>query len=276
MSWGCDRVLVATDGSRPSLAALDWAARIAEDIPAELVVVYAYDVDNDSGVPTETEAAAARKQIGVWCAEHGASGIDMRCTARPGDPRSVLRDAIGHEQPDLVVVGARGGGGFPGLLVGSVTDWLTQAATVPLAVVPDRGHRRTGGDILCGIDGSRPSERALEWAIGLAGRLRCAVHAVYGTHGPAGAGEPPFNHVEAVERVLARWRPNAATLHVPLELHVPPEHAVTALADRAAHDRAEAIVVGARGFGAFGEITIGRVPRQLLHVATRPVVIVPN
>lgn len=50
------------------------------------------------------------------------------------------------------------------------------------------------------------------------------------------------------------------------------EHPVAALAAHSSDVDAEAIVVGARG--QFGELTIGQVPRQLLHTAARPVIIV--
>ena len=270
MVWACDRILVATDGSDPSRAAVGWASRLAEDLSAELMAVYGYDVDNETGIPDAEQTAAAQYRLDRWCAEQGALGIDMRRRAYPGDPRSVLRDAIAREQPDLVVVGTRGGGGFPGLVVGSVTEWLTQVATYPLAVVPDTGRDRTGGPILVGVDGSPQSNRALDWAIGLAGRLRRTIEAVYATSG----GHDPA--VDAVSREIARARAAATALHIRLEWSMRGEHPVTALATRSDDEEPEMIVVGARGFGAFGELTIGRVPRQLLRAAHRPVVIIPG
>lgn len=272
--WSCDKILIATDGSAPSLAGLGWAARIAEDVPAELVTVYAYEIDDETGTPTEAEADAARFRLERWCAEHGASGFGMRCEAHPGDARAVLRDAVGRERPDLVVVGARGGGGFPGLAVGSVTDWMTQFGTFPLAVVPDSGRRRSGGPVLVGIDGSHHSSLALHWAIGLAGRLRRPVHALFGAPWEPSASERPG--VNAVRAQFDAARPHAAAIDVALDLRIHGDHPVAALAAQAEDEDAEAIVVGARGHGPFGELTIGRVPRQLLHTAARPVIIVAN
>ncbi|MGZ4700776.1 MAG: universal stress protein [Ilumatobacteraceae bacterium] len=270
--WSCDRILVATDGSAPSIAAVGWAARIAEEVPAELVVVYAYDVDDETGTLTSADAAGAQSRLDRWCADHGAVGFGMRCTAYPGDPRSVLRDAIGREEPGLVVVGTRGGGGFPGLVLGSVAEWLTQVGTFPLAVVPETGQRRSGGPILVGIDGSDHSGVALDWAIGLAGRLRRSIHALYGA--PWNMGVPGHPGAETVRAEIDSVRPSARALHVGLDLSIVGEHPVAALTARASSDDAEAVVVGARGHGQFGEFTIGRVPRQLLHTAPRPVIIV--
>ncbi|MGD9702992.1 MAG: universal stress protein [Acidimicrobiia bacterium] len=272
-SWSCDRILVATDGSPPSLSAVAWAARIAEEIPASLVVVHAYDVESDTGAPSEAEDAAAQARLARWCADHGASGFDMGCTARPGDPRSVLRDSIGLERPGLVVVGTRGGGGFPGLALGSVTEWLTQAGTFPLAVVPQPGHR-SGGPILVGVDGSEHSGLALHWAIGLAGRLRRPVEAVYAEPWPESGGVR--SGLDAVRGEIERARPRATALHVALDLHIHSDHPVEALATRARNEDTEAIVVGARGHGQFGELTIGRVPRQLLRSSERPVIIIAS
>jgi nucleotide-binding universal stress UspA family protein len=165
-------------------------------------------------------------------------------------------------------------------VLGSVAEWLTQVITFPLAVVPHDGHDRTGGPILVGIDGSPQSGLALDWAIGLADRLRRRVHALYAVaprgaaQEAAAAGREPG--IDAVHREIARARSEARAAHVVLYLTECAEHPVTALATRADDENAEAIVVGARGFGQFGELTIGRVPRQLLHVAHRPVVIIPS
>jgi nucleotide-binding universal stress UspA family protein len=272
--WSCDRILVATDGSDTSLAAVGWAARIAEEIPAELSVVYAYQTETASGVPSAAETSAARARLDRWCADRGAHGFGLRQTAAAGDPRSVLRDAIGWENPDLVVAGTRDGGGFPGLVLGSVAEWLTQIATYPVAVVPEGGQLRSGGPILVGIDGSPQSRVALDWAIGLAGRLRRGVHALHGAEWDADAGGRPG--LDAVRGQIDRARPAAAALNVGLDLSVPSEHPVTALARRAEADDAEAVAVGARGHGQLGELTIGRVPRQRLRTATRPVIIIPR
>jgi nucleotide-binding universal stress UspA family protein len=151
---------------------------------------------------------------------------------------------------------------------------LNQVATFPLAVVPDIGHGRSGGPILVGIDGSDRSAVALDWAIGLAARLRRSVHALFGAPwDPAVVGHPG---VDAVRRQIDRGRPAAIALHVDLDLTVRGNHPVRALAAQASELDAEAIVVGARGHGQFGELTFGRVLRQLLHTAPRPVIVVPR
>jgi nucleotide-binding universal stress UspA family protein len=270
--WSCDLILTATDGSPASIHAVGWAARIAEDVPAELLTVYAFDADAEGAVADDEALRAAQERVERWCAANGALGYGMRCSAVPGDPRTVLRDAIGKEQPDLVVVGTRGGGGFPGLTVGSVTEWLAQLATFPLAVVPAIARTRTGGPILAGVDGSERSDRALHWAIGLAGRLRRPVHALHGMRWDETAVARLRR--AAVERQVDAAREHARALHVDLQLTESVAHPVTALVERARDDDAEAIVVGARGHGDFGELTIGRVPRQLLHVAPRPVIVI--
>lgn len=271
--WACDLILAATDGSPASLPAVGWAARIAEDVPAQLLTVYALDIDPGVETPPPGDAqVTAQHRVERWCTQHGAMGYGMQCRAMLGDPRLVVRDAIGQERPDLVVVGSRGAGGFPGLTVGSVTEWLAQMATFPLAVVPAAARARTGGPILVGVDGSERSARALRWAIGLAGRLRRPVHAVYGLRWYERFTSDP--HRDAVERQIESEQHHARALHVDLDLRLTPNHPVTTLVEHARDDEAEAVVVGARGHGDFGELTIGRVPRQLLHVAPRPVIIV--
>jgi nucleotide-binding universal stress UspA family protein len=268
--WSCDLILVATDGSPSNLHAIGWAARIAEAVPAELLTVYAYEPAREGrGVDAQT---AAQSQVERWCAHFGATGVSMRSAARAGDLRTIIRDEIGASKPDLVIVGSHGTNGFPGVEVGSIGDWMAHLSTYPLGVVPAGARVRTGGPIFVGVDGSAHSDRALHWALGMAGRLQRPVHAIYGAASFEGA--EPDGQVSGVERQVEQAQSHASAMHVDLDLRVEPWEAAKTLAAQARDDDAELMVVGVRGHGVDGQLTIGGVPRRLLALATRPVVIV--
>jgi nucleotide-binding universal stress UspA family protein len=63
-----------------------------------------------------------------------APGVDIRCETIEGGSTQVLLDE--SADADLLVVGARGHGGFIGLVLGSVSDQCTRHAHIPVVVVP--------------------------------------------------------------------------------------------------------------------------------------------
>jgi nucleotide-binding universal stress UspA family protein len=144
------RIVVGVDGSEGSRAALRWAAEEAELRDADL------------------EAVMARMPP-LPMALYGPGSTPIPTTTAPLDPQArarmseqalqqILRDVLGAQLPsrltwgfeeghpvgvllarsrdaDLLVVGARGGGGFAGLLTGSVSEQCVRHATCSVVVV---------------------------------------------------------------------------------------------------------------------------------------------
>jgi nucleotide-binding universal stress UspA family protein len=143
------RIVVGTDGSRSACAAVAWAAREASLRGVELQVIHAWTpglaaypspwyTPSDVGVEASFEASqtiaariceTAREQ-----ANAAAPGVDVRCESIEGGSTQVLLDQ--SADADLLVVGARGHGGFIGLVLGSVSDQCARHAHIPVVVVP--------------------------------------------------------------------------------------------------------------------------------------------
>ena len=97
---------------------------------------------------------------------------------------------------DLLVVGARGAGGFAGLRLGSVSRRVAARASCPVVIVPaapaddDAGaDGTTGPQIAVGVDGSDTAQAALRWALEAAPMWDASVLAVHGW-GPPPAPSP--------------------------------------------------------------------------------------
>ncbi len=71
------------------------------------------------------------------------------------------------QEADLLVVGARGSGGFLGLRIGSVSEHVLQHAQCPVAVIHADGRTEmpTEERIIVGVDGSQTAAKALAWAL---------------------------------------------------------------------------------------------------------------
>lgn len=91
----------------------------------------------------------------------GAGFAEVRYLTAHADPRVVLAGATA----DLLVVGATGHGFLKRTLhLGSTTEWLLHEPPAPLVIA--RSGRRVR-QVLVGVDGSPPSERALAAFAGL-------------------------------------------------------------------------------------------------------------
>jgi nucleotide-binding universal stress UspA family protein len=187
--------------------------------------------------------------------------------------------AVASRNAQLLVVGARGSGGFQGLLLGSVSEQCIQYAHCPVVVVrgdPDAGPHRPGGyRIVVGLDGSLGSTRALEWALEEAGGLAASVEAVYGWDPPLGSLVMGPEHGselvarEVVEAAGAQARRVAPAVSFTARTEV--GRAVAVLLD--ACRGADQLVVGSHGHGRLWAL-LGSVPLQCVRRASCAVVVV--
>lgn len=133
------RVVVGVDGSPASLAALRWAADQAElrggsveavtcwEYPRQYRNILVAIEDFDWADCARATLAAAVTEVGL------DTNRAFRGYVRHGHPANVLVDAsLGA---DLVVVGCRGRGGFAGLLLGSVSQYVAAHACCPVVVI---------------------------------------------------------------------------------------------------------------------------------------------
>jgi nucleotide-binding universal stress UspA family protein len=138
-------IIVGLDGSGHSRHALEWAVReaAARHLPLVVITVYQAAVgvwgsaiaDPTDPVLAEQARKAAQAQVDEVFAEFGGSPpTTVTVRAVGGDPAQELFSAA--EEADLVVVGARGTGGFARLPLGSVASHLAHHAYCPVVIIP--------------------------------------------------------------------------------------------------------------------------------------------
>ncbi len=133
------RIMVGYDGSRSSKEALQFAAEEAKLRGAELRIVYSWVAPEFGYAPGALdleEFAAAGKEILDEAAARVADNfpaLKVETTLLEGNAASRIIELCGDV--DLLVVGARGHGGFSSLLLGSVSDQLVHHSPVPVVVV---------------------------------------------------------------------------------------------------------------------------------------------
>lgn len=128
-------VAVGVDDSEGGRAALAWAVAEARQWNAAIEVVLAWShlVQPTQEFEPDFDQARAHEVLGELLGEHDLDGIEVvRTVVNDLAPRALL-DA--SRRADLVVVGARGLGGFAGLMLGSVSQQVVTHAACPVVVV---------------------------------------------------------------------------------------------------------------------------------------------
>jgi nucleotide-binding universal stress UspA family protein len=136
-------IVVGVDGSENSIEALRWAANQAAMSGGELRAVFVWEFPYMDVVPptlgttlppySEMEAAARVRLDETVNRAQLAHAVAVERVVVEGAPSRVLLDEA--KDADMLVIGARGHGGFVGLLTGSVATQVVNHATVPVAVI---------------------------------------------------------------------------------------------------------------------------------------------
>ncbi len=186
-----------------------------------------------------------------------------------GPAASVLLAAAARAGTDMLVVGARGRGGFAGLLLGSVSQECVEHAPRPVVVM--RGEPDVSdGPIVVGLDGSEGATRALDWAIDLAEATATPIVAV---HAPIlGANNAMM---DAARQSLEQWCAPIGARAVAFEMRIEPGDARTALEQVADETGASLLIVGTRGLGPVRGLLLGSVAGYIARYSTGPIAIVP-
>lgn len=276
-------IIVGVDESPYAQAALRWAASYATTTHEPITAVMAWGyidqrhLEPDAPFDPEYSAADAAEVLDQLVTRALGEDHGVRCVAPCDLPASALLEAA--QGASLLVVGARGVGGFKGLLLGSVSRRVLQEATCPVGVVRDAAERPTG-PIVVGLDGSEPSRRALQWAVDHARRTGRHLVAIHAWRPPSTTSALPLPWrdpdvlAERANRFLQQQLRLVDTsgLAAPVEARAVGDRPAAALVE--ASCLASLVVVGARGSGRLTGLT-GSVSDQVSHHATCPVVVVP-
>jgi nucleotide-binding universal stress UspA family protein len=268
-------IVAGYDGSPGSDQALRWAVEETRARECTLTVCLAWVPQylamlDDPGV--YVLAMKKGEEIldrGLRCARSvlGAEQVVPLLARAPAAP--VLCEQSGSAE--MVVLGARGQGGVPGLALGSVPWQVANHAQGPVVIVrgewrwPNQPH----GPVVAGADGSAASEDVIRFALreaelrGVPMLAVCALADEPASLGGAHCVEEDF------ARVLGQQEKEHPELTVLRQVTVGSPR--TALLEAAAG--AQLLVIGSRGRGGMKDMSLGSVAHAILHHAPCPVAV---
>jgi nucleotide-binding universal stress UspA family protein len=269
-------IVAGYDGSPGGAQALRWAAGEARDRGTTLTVCLAWTPDY-MALPTESDLADLARQHGQEILTRGppyAESVFGPARVRPdlaaGSAAHVLCER--SRAADMVVVGRRGHGELPGLLLGSVSWQVAGHAAGPVVVIrrPWRPANRPPGPVVVGADGSPAGQAAIAFAFeeaGLRDAPLVAVCALTDTAGGLGESRLVKGDFEELMEREAKEHPEVSVTQ-----RVVPGAPRAALLSAASG--AQMIVVGARGRGGLEQMSLGSIAQAVLQYAPCPVGVV--
>ncbi|HET6214606.1 MAG TPA: universal stress protein [Micromonosporaceae bacterium] len=271
-------VAVGVDGSPASLAALRWAAQEATLRRSALHVVYGLSqpaaVASAGLLPALDLRGEAEELVRgtVAVAQKLAPKVPVSGEVAAASAGIALLDESARAA--VVVVGTRGGGGFAGLLLGSISGHVATHAQCPVVVVPPdyRPEPTMYRHVVVGVDGSEVANLAARFAIEEAALRQVPVTAVRAYPPARSAVQADVEGIarQRLGRATARWR--SAFPEVRVSHRVVSEEPVSALVT--ASEGAQLLVVGSRGLGELRGLLLGSVSLRLLHQARCPIAVV--
>jgi nucleotide-binding universal stress UspA family protein len=177
------RILVPTDGSDSSEAAITLAIRLARKHDAEILLCNSVDyvaIASETSMAFAVDLAdtfesldeAAKEILDAAAARVKAAGVEHTAYKLDGRPSVAIGSYAVEREVDAIVMGTRGLGGLPHLLLGSTAEGVLRTAAMPVFVVhagPRKIDSMNGfGTILVAVDDSDPGDAAGAFAAQLA------------------------------------------------------------------------------------------------------------
>jgi universal stress protein A len=147
MELRLSRILVPTDFSAPSDAALEYAKMLAERFGASMHVLHVMEEPDAAGawgsevyiaeLPRMREAAQreAEKRLSEIFTTNERSRLKPSAEIADGRAARTIVEVARRQQIDLIVMGTHGRSGVARLLLGSVTEKVLRTAACPVLAV---------------------------------------------------------------------------------------------------------------------------------------------
>jgi nucleotide-binding universal stress UspA family protein len=136
------RLLIPVDFSASSLEALEYGVQLAKHVGSTVTILhalepvaYGLDFTIGSGVEWRKQKAYVEGRLEILRALCTSNGVTAEHVLKAGLPADSIRDYVGRQQPDLVIMGTHGRRGISRMLSGSVAEAMLRHAPCPVLTV---------------------------------------------------------------------------------------------------------------------------------------------
>ncbi|MHB8069233.1 MAG: universal stress protein [Desulfobaccales bacterium] len=266
-----EKLLVCTDGSEESRAALAEALRMARSGGSQVYLLQVVQIipEFEAAAPDLMARVAEEVRVQLEAAKAEAQGSGVAVETRLSRSISVF-SAILQEaeeiQPDMIVMGRYGRTGLARLLMGSVTARVIGHSPFNVLVIP-KGAMLTFDRVMIASDGSPCSQTAFTEALALARRRESKL---IGVSVATEEGEIP-----GAEEIVRQMLAAANQAGVAFQGVVPQgQPADDGIIQTAIKNEVDLIVVGSHGRTGLKRLLMGSVTERIIGESPCPVLVV--
>jgi nucleotide-binding universal stress UspA family protein len=293
-------ILVPTDFSDHSRAALELAIELARTARAKVHLLHAYELPLTTISPygvampepllAEVRDAAARR-LEKACQEVRGAGLVCETHVTHAFPGAAIAEAARTLSADLIVMSTHGHTGLKHALLGSVAERTVRSAPCPVLTLRARDGREGAREkpsgrfrrILVPLDFSKHADAALDLALELGREHGAEVHLFHAYELPTavtmayGIAVPQTvwdGIQEAAVARLAQGLDRIEKAGLKGKSHLATGPAADTIVDAAETHHAELIVMGTRGLTGLKHVLLGSVAERTIRLAPCPVLTV--
>ena len=132
------KIMVCHDGSENAQKALNQAVDLFKAVKPEIILVSVVEGAADASMINEelfeNQQAERRAQLTQVAEKIAGCCCDVDVLLATGDARKMLLEAVKQKNPDILVIGKRGGGVIKDMVLGSVSAYLIRHTKCPVMV----------------------------------------------------------------------------------------------------------------------------------------------
>jgi len=288
-----ERILCPVDFSDVSAEAYRYAQSIACHYSAKLFLQHVVELWQHPSCYYQTELeyydqfretliSNAERELRQFA--NSCGGVQPECLVEESMAADVILCSARTRAISLIVMGTHGRRGFDHLMLGSVTERVLRHAPCPVLAVPAKRPDQSGLSgaagtvgvrrILCCVDFSEHSQRALQHAVSVAGAYHAQLTVLHVLENISNSAEV-VKQTDAAMDKLQQWVAPSALDPTRVHLEVRLGKAYREILDLAAERQSDLIVTGVRGRNSLDLTVFGSTTYRVIQLHPAPVLTVP-
>ena len=174
------KVLVPSDMSEASEAALKYAAYLHESFGTEALVLHTHNIelpayfssDQIDDIKHQLKQMSSKAEEYIRKHSEPLLGFSSEISVVEGNPADAIIHASQNPALDLVIMGMHGHGGWERFWMGSVTERVIRRSHLPVLAVRKMPSEAPIQRILCPMNPSEAGKQALEYAAQIGKKLK--------------------------------------------------------------------------------------------------------